>query len=218
MYLHSEGDRHDRPRRASLPGREPLLRLQIMYTGLSVWRNFCWEWSIFPSELKHKSDIEIDNRLLEVLGSAKFILDVGCGDGRLLNDLAYQGHRWVLGLDISDHGFTQARKTHHHLVECIECDARQIAFKGDQFEAVLLTFSLHHIEEAQPALKEICRVLLPGGMVLLGEWLVEDDGQPRDGCYRFTRADLEYMLLETGFQQVEIEMFAAGMALLVGRK
>jgi len=33
-----------------------------------------------------------------------------------------------------------------------------------------------------------------------------------------SQQELEYMLLETGFRQVEIEIFEPGMALLVSRK
>ena len=122
--------------------------------------------------------------------SYRYILDIGCGDGRLVIALVNQNQTHMIGLDNSDHGFSDAKSLAkqaaiHHLVECVESDARQMAFKASHFEAVILNFSLHHIEETQPTLQEIHRILVSGGMVLIGEWVVNDKSHPRDGCYRF---------------------------------
>ncbi len=168
------------------------------------------------------SDKEIDRRIVELLKPFSFILDIGCGDGRLINTLVGKKHHRVVGLDISNHGFVEAKMitsqtAHHHLVECVECDACQIAFLDDHFEAVILTFSLHHIEETQPTLKEIHCILVPGGLVLIGEWLVEDKDQPRDGCYRFTLEELELMLQETGFLRVGVEQIEPDLVLVKGQ-
>ena len=168
-------------------------------------------------------EVRIDQRMIELLKPVNIILDVGCGDGRLVNALVLQKQRRVVGLDISNHGFTEAKSTarqttHHHLVECVECDARQIAIRDDHFEAVIMTFSLHHIEETQAALKEIHRILEPGGMALIGEWMVEDEGQPRDGCFRFTFEEMKQMMWEITFQQVEVEKIETDMVLVVAVK
>ena len=52
-------------------------------------------------------EIDIDQRILQRMGTAQKILDVGCGDGRLVNLLACQTQRRVVGLDISGHGFAE---------------------------------------------------------------------------------------------------------------
>ena len=93
----------------------------------------------------------LDQRIMELLKQLRLILDIGCGDGRLVNALISEKESRVIGLDVSDHGFAEAKMTaiqeaHHHLVECVECDACQIAFQDDYFEAIILRFSLHHIE------------------------------------------------------------------------
>jgi cyclopropane fatty-acyl-phospholipid synthase-like methyltransferase len=64
----------------------------------------------------------IDSRILGRLGPAKTILDVGCGDGRLVTFLAYRTRRKVVGLDISSEGFTKAYETatHRDIGELIE--------------------------------------------------------------------------------------------------
>ena len=184
-----------------------------MYPGLPFQCSFIQKRQLFDTGLEcDMSEEALDQRIIENLKPFSIILDIGCGDGRLVNALVGQKGCRVIGLDNSDHGFVEAKMTaHHHLVECVECDACQIAFQDSHFEAVILTFSLHHIEETQPALQEIHRILAPGGSVLIGEWLVEDKDQPRDGCYRFTLEEMEQMLSEASFQQVEIEIIDANI-------
>lgn len=57
------------------------------------------------------AELEVDRRILRRLRSAKSILDVGCGDGRLTTLLAYRTRKRVVGLDISSQGFATAYKT-----------------------------------------------------------------------------------------------------------
>lgn len=53
----------------------------------------------------------IDRRVLRHLKSAEIILDVGCGEGRLVTLLAHRTRKRVVGLDISSQGFAKAYKT-----------------------------------------------------------------------------------------------------------
>jgi len=162
---------------------------------------------------------ELDQRILTILTPYNHILDIGCGDGRLVNALINQKGRRIIGLDSSDHGFAEAKMiAHHHLVECVKCDACQIAFQDNYFDAVILRFSLHHIEETQPVLQEIHRILALGGMVLIGEWIVEDEDQSRDGCYRFTLDEIEQMLSEAAFHQAILEQIDADIVLAIAVK
>jgi ubiquinone/menaquinone biosynthesis C-methylase UbiE len=168
-------------------------------------------------------ELEVDRRILQRLGTMQDILDVGCGNGRLVNFLARQTQKRVVGLDISNHGFAQARKEADqtaipHLMECVKGDAQHmVAFEDGQFEAITLTFSLHHIEDPEAALQEIYRVLRPGGKVLIGDWVV-GEGQPRSECHRFTVGELRRMLEKVGFEQVEVETIEADLILVIGEK
>ena len=171
------------------------------------------------TELEDPEEIELDRRILQRLGTAQDILDVGCGEGRLVNFLARQTQQRVVGLDISDHGFAQARREADqtgisHLVECVAGDAQQMtAIQEGQFAA----FTLHHLEAPEAALQEIHRVLRPGGKVFIGDWVVEA-GQPRRECYRFTVAEVQQMLETTGFQRIEVELIEPGLVLVIAEK
>ncbi len=166
-------------------------------------------------------EIEVDQRILQRLGTAQNILDVGCGDGRLVNLIACQTRGRVVGLDLSGHGFAEARQeadqaTIPHLVECVESDGRQIGFKSDHFEAVIMMFTLHHIEKTEPALREVHRILQPGGRVIVCDWVVVAEDQDRSGCYRFTIGEIRRMVQEAGFWPVEVEQVEPGLVLVVG--
>lgn len=49
-------------------------------------------------------ELDIDQRILQQLSAAQKILDVGCGNGHLVNLIASQTRQRVVGLDISSPG------------------------------------------------------------------------------------------------------------------
>jgi len=48
-----------------------------------------------------------------------------------------------------------------------QADAKNLPFSSEQFDFVLSLYVLHHAAGYQPALEEIARVLVPGGILLL---------------------------------------------------
>lgn len=169
------------------------------------------------------AESEIERRILQRLGAAQDILDVGCGEGRLVNFLARETNKKIVGLDISDHGFAQARKDAAKanipgLVNCVKSDAQRMAgFKDGQFEAVTMVYTLHHIDDPEAALGEVRRVLKPGGKVLIGE-LVVKPGATKSDCHRFTVQEIRRLLARMRFLQVEVEQVESDVALVVARK
>jgi|GEM_PF-482771 len=81
------------------------------------------------------------------------ILDVGCGDGRVTNELLRQG-RSVVGLDISRGGLKYVR------TEAICGSADVLPFTDNSFNLVLCTETLEHLPETiyHKALAELERV------------------------------------------------------------
>jgi hypothetical protein len=54
--------------------------------------------------------------------------------------------------------------------------------------------------------------------VIIGEWVVEDEDSPRDGCYRFTLKEMGQMLRKTGFQEILVEQIKTDATLIVAVK
>jgi SAM-dependent methyltransferase len=94
------------------------------------------------------------------------VLDVGCGSGwatRLLAEYASRGR--VTGIDISDEMVTVARDSSrsHPNTDFEVASAEQLPFPDNEFTQAFSMESLYYYRNMTKALKEIQRVLKPGG-------------------------------------------------------
>ena len=105
-------------------------------------------------------------------------LDVGCGAGHLSFALAPRVAR-VVSLDPSPQMLTTvqqaalARGLRH--IETIQSRAESLPFPDASFELVCSRYSAHHWTQLEQALKEMRRVLKPGGHLLLIDVQGEED-------------------------------------------
>ncbi|HSM07900.1 MAG TPA: methyltransferase domain-containing protein [Gemmatimonadota bacterium] len=100
------------------------------------------------------------------------VLEVGVGTGLNLPfyDPANVGGIW--GLDPSPEMIDRARDSARSVpfgVEFVEAGAEEIPLDADSFDTVLLTYTLCSIADVEPALREMARVLRPGGALLFCE-------------------------------------------------
>jgi ubiquinone/menaquinone biosynthesis C-methylase UbiE len=99
---------------------------------------------------------------------AKYILDLGCGQGHDSIRLARAGLQ-VTGIDLSDNAIKLAREK--AVVENLKIDFEQmnmslgLRFADSSFDVVLANLSLHYfsLERTQFVLQEIRRILEPNG-------------------------------------------------------
>ena len=103
--------------------------------------------------------------LMEIPAAAR-VLDVGCGNGwatRMMAELAPDGR--VVGIDISDEMIAEARESSSGLVqvEFREASAEKLPFAENEFTHAFSMESLYYYADILRALREICRVLKPGG-------------------------------------------------------
>jgi SAM-dependent methyltransferase len=95
----------------------------------------------------------------------RMVLDVGCGEGRLARDLKARGYR-VVGIDGSP---TLARLAHEADpdIPAHVADAAMLPFARAAFDLVVAFMSLQDIVGLDGAIREIVRVLEPGGRLCL---------------------------------------------------
>ena len=112
---------------------------------------------------------EFLRRVLEVAGdlAGLRVLDVGCGRGELLAEIA---RRWprasAYGLDVSVARMAQAGLTDR--ARAVAADGTVSApFRGASFDRVFCLETLEHLQEPESCLREIARVLAPGGRAIL---------------------------------------------------
>jgi arsenite methyltransferase len=104
---------------------------------------------------------------LMAIPAAAQVLDVGCGSGwatRLMAAKASSGR--VVGIDIADEMITLARETSSSFsnVEFQVASAEKLPFADGEFSHAFSMESLYYYADMLAALREIKRVLKPGGV------------------------------------------------------
>ncbi|TMJ27407.1 MAG: class I SAM-dependent methyltransferase [Alphaproteobacteria bacterium] len=113
-------------------------------------------------------------------------LDVGCGTGRLLAFLhdAWPGVRWT-GTDLSPPYLAEARRLIGRTarVKLIEGAAETLPFESASLDLVVSSFLMHELppDVRLAVLKEMARVLKPGGLVVIVDSLQKGDQPSWDG-------------------------------------
>ena len=92
------------------------------------------------------------------------VLDACCGTG----DLALAAHRAeagsVVGVDFSEGMLERARGKAPEL-EWVHADVLELPFEDGSFDAAVVGFGVRNVEDLEGALRELHRVLRPGGRV-----------------------------------------------------
>ncbi len=123
----------------------------------------------------------------------KRVLDVGCGKGRFARVLSEQNPGAVVyGLDISE-----------AMLACLPAGVggisgsmTELPFADSTFDCIYATESLEHAVEIGRAVAEMCRVLKPGGRLVIIDKNAEHWGRFKTPAWEkwFTRTQLEDLL------------------------
>ncbi len=124
------------------------------------------------------------------------VLDAGCGEGGVIPLLAEAvgDSGRVVGIDDHPEALAAARAAHGERIAAGQLDLRvgdlqALPFDDESFDAVWMYSVLHHVEQPARAIRELTRVLRPGGRLAV---LDGDNG----GTFPFLpwRLDLEIAL------------------------
>jgi SAM-dependent methyltransferase len=124
-----------------------------------------WKWQ----EFWHRTEYPLVRSILERFRRGRSqgldLLDVGCGTGWYIQGLAPLLSA-ATGIDLSAGMLAIARYRLPGL-PLLKEDARSLPFRADRFDAVLCTRVLSHVPDFRPVLREMCRVLVPGGILVV---------------------------------------------------
>jgi ubiquinone/menaquinone biosynthesis C-methylase UbiE len=100
----------------------------------------------------------------------KRILDAGCGNGRYLRFLLRQADPDAIlsGCDLSEGMLKRAQgrlKTDRPLL--LAADLKQLPYRDGTFDAAVCGWVLEHLQDPRVGLRELARVLRPGGKLLV---------------------------------------------------
>ena len=90
------------------------------------------------------------------------VLDACCGTGDLAVAAWKAGAGHVVGLDFSERMLDRARRKAPGL-EWVQGDVLALPFEQASFDAAVVGFGVRNVEDLEAALKELRRVLRPGG-------------------------------------------------------
>ncbi len=129
---------------------------------------FIWNWES-PSgqrRAERRAELFIDRGGLE---PGRRVLELGCGTGVFLQKTARSGAA-IHGLDLSDELLAKARGK---LADCPNVtldqgNAEQMPYPSAHFDTVYGSSVLHHLD-LEAALRDIHRVLKPGGRIVFAE-------------------------------------------------
>jgi ubiquinone/menaquinone biosynthesis C-methylase UbiE len=148
------------------------------------------------------------------------LLEVACGNGYFLKKYASHVHS-VAGLDLSELVVKMAKKKHRGRIkagtaEFVHGDASQLPWEDSRFSVATSMGSFTSFPKPLESLKEIYRVLRPGGRVIVSiEWNAEDGldhtKEVEDyGMRMWTEDDIRATLKEAGFSEISIT-YAKGL-------
>ncbi len=159
----------------------------------------------------HYESFRIILKLLD-LKSEDHYVEIGCGGGELLR-FALEKADFGAGIDHSPDMVDLCREKNIQAIEVGRAEVQQgdvavLPWEGELFSAAASANMFFFVEQPRQVLKEVCRVLRPGGrfvMVTTAKtlpvkltfgWLYHLK------CY--TNKEMEEMLREAGFQDIEV--------------
>lgn len=158
------------------------------------------------------------------------LLDVGCGSAVFLRHRA-AGLRYVAGIDASQIqvGLARSRLAEHiaaGAAEIVLGDAAALPWEDGRFSAVASINCLKFVPDPDQALREMCRVLRPGGRVvhMTDPPVTDPDKSGKVDAYgirQWSADDARQMMEQAGFTEVATRRLPAkqlGLLLVRGVK
>lgn len=134
------------------------------------------------------------------------VLDLGCGSRPYEAFFNGRVAKWV-GADYPASGHPPATRVD------VFADAMLLPLADESFDTVLCTQVLEHVPEPLDLLREVWRVLRPGGhLVLTAPQYNGLHGEPQD-FYRYTKYGLEHLARKAGFTMNLIEPLGGFLSL-----
>ncbi len=137
--------------------------------------------------------------------TASRIVDIGCGTGGMASRLPFG----LLGAALDFNPGALAFCGERGIRPLLRGDASVLPFADSSFGTALVLDVLYHKNVAEPAqvLREVRRVLSPGGVVVINvpacQWLYSSHDVAVQTGRRFTRGQINGLLREAGFELIE---------------
>lgn len=105
----------------------------------------------------------------------KTLLDVGCGDGTFLSMVLNKFEVEVSGIDISPGMIEKGKELLDGRADLKVGDSEHLPWNDMSFDVVTCSASFHHYPGPELVLKEMKRVLRPGGILMIADPFISNE-------------------------------------------
>jgi len=124
------------------------------------------------------------------------VLDVGCGIGGPLREIARFSSTSVTGLNNNDYQITRAKELNRlaglgETCDFVKADFMNMPFSDNTFDAVYAIEATCHAPDPVGCYKEIYRVLKPGQCFAVYEWCITDHYDPNNAIHKRIKDEIE---------------------------
>ncbi len=169
-------------------------------------------WEGGARSQREASEALVDELVARIPARGGCILDVACGPGASTRRLLrYYAPDRITGINISEAQLASARERAPGATFLL-MDAAQLGFADGQFDAVMCVEAAFHFNTRERFLREVLRVLKPGGSLVLTDMLfrgflkpIGDFGQVPPANFVENIAEYRNTLETAGFEGVEVE-------------
>ena len=167
------------------------------------------KWLVNREQKAARNIARIRQRLSELPSETlKDVLELGCGIGAVAAFLSENYNMKVWGTDYDHEQIQIARKRHpenEYLIYQVE-DAAHLSFQEACFDLVISQNVFHHLSKWQTAVKEVARVLRPGGFFVwldltFPKWIAKLFQPVVKKHSLYCIAEVKYVFEKEGFQQ-----------------
>ena len=142
------------------------------------------------------------------------VLDVGCGNGSLINEISRKAEIEAYGVDISPNMIEECNQRYESIDFEIS-SGEKLSFKNSIFDMLTICCVLHHLNNPQKFFEETQRVLVRGGTLIVGElwlpfiirhftdWIISPLINAGDNKL-FSHKKLKKYFVDNGFEIIEI--------------
>ena len=172
-----------------------------------------------------KIESKLNELIIQRVKQAKFILDIGCGECKLVNILAKRTKSKIFGVNIDKSGFANGISEAQVLgvserIKFIKADAQFLTTAIDKkFDAAVSVYALHEYEKPKEVLQEVHRALKFDGKIIVVDFLEGSSAEELWHEDYYTEEQIKDLLQKSGFRIIET-VFPEGreLVLVEGKK
>lgn len=150
------------------------------------------------------------------------VVDIGAGTGYFTLPAAKLTRGKVIALDAEPQMLEELQKRAREAglshIQSQLGEIERMPLPDGAADHVIASLVLHEVEPPEQGLKEIHRILKPGGRVLIAEWDVKKPKEGPPPAHRILSDDLLHAILQLGFKEISVSFPSEQYYVMTGMK